>query len=161
MTKRTLTSKLPAECLEDEQARRIALIASSHAGLLARPLIGANVIQEIVPALWYAPDVIVAHGCEADPVFFFGNAAALMVFECDWQEFTAMPSRLSAEAPDRAERDRLLERVRHHGYVDDYAGTRISARGRRFFIPRATVWNLQDHAGRIHGQAATFPVPAR
>jgi hypothetical protein len=50
----------------------------------------------------------------------------------------------------------LLERVRDHGFIDDYAGVRVSATGRRFRIERAVVWNLLDEAGRLHGQAATF-----
>jgi hypothetical protein len=40
--------------------------------------------------------------------------------------------------------------------VDNYSGIRISASGRRFRIENATVWNLADAGGRIHGQAATF-----
>ena len=42
------------------------------------------------------------------------------------------------------------------GYIDDYAGVRVSSRGRRFRITQATVWNLVDAAGVLHGQAATF-----
>jgi len=53
-------------------------------------------------------------------------------------------------------RGRLLERTRRDGYVDDYAGIRISRTGRRFRIEQAIVWNLVDAAGIHHGQAATF-----
>jgi hypothetical protein len=46
--------------------------------------------------------------------------------------------------------------VGRDGFIDDYAGTRISATGRRFRIERAVVWNLIDAAGVRHGQAAMF-----
>ena len=62
------------------------------------------------------------------------------------------------EAPLRDERQRLLERVTQRGFIDDYAGVRISATGLRFRIEKAVVWNLIDAQGRRHGQAATFAV---
>lgn len=139
------------------QARaRIALIAESFARLLGRPLVagGGNPVE----ALWSAPQAIVAHGTQADPVFFFGNRAALAAFECRVEQFITMPSRLSAEAPLRAERQALLDRVSAQGFIDDYAGVRISATGRRFRIEGAVVWNLIDEAGERHGQAATFEI---
>lgn len=101
---------------------------------------------------------MVAHGTQDDPVFFFGNRAALMAFESDVAAFNAMPSRLSAEAPLREERQALLDRVSAHGFIDDYAGVRISATGRRFRIENAIVWNLIDADGVRRGQAATFAV---
>lgn len=135
---------------------RIALIATSFEHLLGRPLVAAS--DDVVAALWAAPDAIVAHGTEADPIFFFGNRAALAAFETDVVRFTALPSRLSAEAPLREERQMLLDRVSQGGFIDDYAGLRISATGRRFRIERAIVWNLIDAEGVRQGQAATFTV---
>ena len=133
---------------------RIAQIAQSFQRFLGKPLVDSG--TDIVKALWDAPAAVLAHGTEADPVFFFGNAAALRIFECDVDQFTAMPSRLSAEAPLRDERQSLLERVSANGFIDDYAGMRITATGRRFRIERAIVWNLVDTGGVRHGQAATF-----
>lgn len=46
--------------------------------------------------------------------------------------------------------------VQAHGFIDDYSGIRISASGKRFMIERATVWNVFDADGILHGQAATF-----
>jgi hypothetical protein len=133
---------------------RIALIASSFARLVGRPLIAPG--DDPVAGLWLAPAVIVAHGTEADPMFFFGNRRALAVFECDAAQFTRMPSRLSAEAPLRRERQALLDQVAARGFITDYAGVRITAKGRRFRIDQAIVWNLVDEAGERQGQAATF-----
>lgn len=138
--------------LVEKDAARLALIADSHLRLTGRRLVG----ESTADALWAAPIVIVAHDTAPDPIFFFGNARALALFETTPEAFTAMPSRLSAEPGLRAERDRLMARVTRDGFIDDYSGIRISATGRRFRIHRATVWNLVDAAGRLHGQAAAF-----
>jgi hypothetical protein len=129
---------------------RLALIAESHARLTGRPLI------EEGAALWSAPFALLAHGFEPDPVFFDGNRRALELFEVSAEDLVRMASRLSAEAPDRAERARLLEQVARRGFIDDYAGVRVAASGRRFRIEQATVWNLVDASGQVHGQAAAF-----
>jgi hypothetical protein len=133
---------------------RLTLIADSYARLLGRSLVAAG--SDIETALWEAPRVIVAHGIEADPVFFYGNSLALRAFDMEWADFVRLPSRYSAEPLAREERARLLERVTRDGYIDDYAGVRISAKGQRFCIEKAIVWNLVDRAGQVHGQAATF-----
>ena len=103
-----------------------------------------------------APFVLVSHGTEADPVLNYGNAAALALWEMSWDELTCTPSRLTAEAPNRDERARLLAAVTAHGFIDDYSGIRISKTGRRFRIAQATVWNLLADNGQPAGQAAMF-----
>ncbi len=138
---------------DDDARARIRLIAESFARLLRRPLVQG---LDVVEALWSAPGAIVAHGTEADPVFFFGNRTALRLFELSFEDFTRLPSRLSAEPLLREERAALLERVTRDGFIEDYAGVRISAKGARFRIERAVVWNLIDSAGMVRGQAAAF-----
>jgi len=103
-----------------------------------------------------APFVVVSHGTEADPILNYGNAAALALWEMSWEELTRTSSRLTAEAPNREERARLLATVTQHGFIDDYSGVRISKSGRRFRISRATVWNLLTADGKPCGQAAMF-----
>jgi len=145
---------LPRQCDAPDMRSRLALIAASYARLTGRQL--APPADDPALALWTAPRVIVAHGTEADPVFFFGNRAALDQFEMTFEQFTTMPSRLSAEPMLREERQALLDKVARDGFVDDCTGIRISATGRRFRIEQATVWNLIDQQGSVHGQAATF-----
>ena len=106
--------------------------------------------------IFHAPFVVVSHGTEADPVLNYGNAAALALWEMSWAELTRTPSRLTAEAPNRAERAKLLEAVTRRGFIDDYSGVRISKSGRRFRIARATVWNLLTDKNEPCGQAAMF-----
>jgi hypothetical protein len=132
---------------------RLQLIAESYARLLGRPLVAAG---DIAASLWTAPQVIVAHDTQVDPAFFYGNRLALQVFAMDFAAFTRLPSRYSAEPLERGERAHLLARVTRDGFIDDYAGVRIAANGRRFRIEQAVVWNLIDAAGACHGQAATF-----
>ncbi|HEX7852950.1 MAG TPA: MEKHLA domain-containing protein [Sphingobium sp.] len=144
---------LPDSYRLPDTAARIALIAESHQRLFDKPLVEGG---DVVSALWEAPFAVVAHGTEGDPLFFFGNRVALERFECRPQDFRGMPSRLSAEAPLREERQALLDRVRLDGFITDYAGVRISATGRRFRIEEALVWNLVDEAGTVRGQAACF-----
>jgi hypothetical protein len=103
-----------------------------------------------------APFVLVSHGTEADPVLNYGNDAALKLWEMSWEELIGTPSRLTAEAPNREERARLLAAVTANGFIDDYSGIRISKNGRRFRIAQATVWNLLDKRGNYAGQAAMF-----
>lgn len=134
-----------------------ALIAASHVRLLQRPLPPEGVAAaDLARWLYHAPFVVLAHDATSDPVFFYANLAAQALFEMSWRELVRLPSRHSAEPLAREERQRLLDRVARHGYIDDYAGVRISASGKRFRIAGATVWNLLDDAGRAVGQAAAF-----
>lgn len=137
-------------------ARRLV---ASYQHWTGSPLLdGAHTLDgpRLFQRLFVTEAVIVSHGTQEDPIFNFGNRAALELFEMPWDAFTRLPSRQSAEPMRREERQRLLERVGAHGYIDDYQGVRISATGRRFRIERATVWNLIDAEGALYGQAATF-----
>lgn len=137
----------------------------AHAQILARSLkhwTGRDLLpgnlspSELSDKLFHAPFVQVSHGTEADPILNYGNATALALWEMSWAELTRTPSRLTAEAPNREERARLLAAVTERGFIDDYSGIRISKTGRRFRIARATVWNLLDEHGQHCGQAAMF-----
>jgi hypothetical protein len=122
-----------------------------------RKLVAGNFsAAELSKKLFDTPFVLVSHGTQADPVLNYGNRAALALWEMSWDEFTRTPSRLTAEAPNREDRARLLAAVTVHGFIDDYSGVRISKTGRRFKISQATVWNLISADGTPCGQAATF-----
>jgi len=112
--------------------------------------------EELAEKILNAPFAIVSHGTQPDPILDYGNRVALELWEMTWEEFTRTPSRLTAEAPNRQERARLLETVTRNGFIDDYSGIRISKNGRRFAISRAIVWNLISEEGDPCGQAATF-----
>jgi hypothetical protein len=133
------------------------IIARSLRHWTGRELLPGNFPPaDLSEKLFHAPFVVVSHGTEADPVLNYGNASALALWEMSWEELTHTPSRLTAEAPNRGERARLLEAVTARGFIDDYSGVRISKSGRRFRIRLATVWNLLTEKGEPCGQAAMF-----
>jgi len=134
-----------------------AFLARSLKHWTGRELLpGVSEPAELAQKVFEAPFVVVSHGTEADPVLNYGNRAALALWEMSWDELTRTPSRLTAEAPNREERAKLLEAVTRRGFIDDYSGVRVSKSGRRFRISRATVWNLLTSDGKPCGQAAMF-----
>lgn len=150
----------PEEARTPESPRTLALaqlILDSHERVVGKRLLSvAQDPLERARALYEAPRVVLAHGLGSDPCFDYGNRLAQQLFELSFGELLTLPSRLSAEMVDQAERQRLLDAVSARGFIDDYAGVRISSSGRRFRITRATVWNLIDATGERRGQAATF-----
>ncbi len=135
------------------------LLTRSYARLLGKPLVPESMPEAEAIAWLYeqAPFAILAHNVAQDPVFIYGNKAAQRRFEYDWDEITRLPSRLSAEAPNREERQQFLERVQRLGYEAGYKGVRITKSGRRFMIEEATLWQLIDDDGKLHGQAVIIP----
>lgn len=115
-----------------------------------------NHLTESAALAYGAPFVLLSHDTAEDPLLTYGNLAAQELFAMDWERLVGTPSRETAEAPERAEREGLLRRVAEKGYIDDYSGIRIAADGRRFVIRNATVWNVTDAQGNRIGQAATF-----
>ena len=135
----------------------VARLVASFRHWTGRDLVEPSLsVEDQAREIFYAPFVVLSHDTAVDPVLNYANAAGLRIFELSWDELTAMPSRLTAQAPEQAERTRLLAEVSKQGYIDDYSGIRIGKRGRRFVIERATVWNLLDVDGAPYGQAATF-----
>jgi PAS domain-containing protein len=131
-----------------------ALLTGSYARLIGTPLVPAG-----KGAAWLyeqAPFVVLAHDTAPDPIFIYANRAAQNCFGYSWDEFLTLPSRLSAEAPDRAARQALLDQVSEHGFMTGYSGIRVAKSGARFRIEHGIVWELLDPAGKKQGQAATF-----
>jgi len=132
------------------------LITGSYQRLIGKSLLASPDETETGRMLYLAPFVVLAHDTAVDPVFFYANQMAQKLFEMTWDEMVMMPSRKSAEPVLRADRQKFLDRVAVHGFIDNYSGIRVSRSGRRFFIQRATVWNLIDLHGVCRGQAAAF-----
>lgn len=135
------------------------LLAGSYVRLLGTELVPKHERAEDAAAWLYheAPFGLLAHNTAQDPVFVYGNRRAQTLFGYDWDELTALPSRLSAEAPERSERQAFLDQVTRDGFVTGYRGVRIAKTGHRFWIERATVWQVIDEHGKLHGQAAMIP----
>jgi len=132
-------------------------IRNSYRQLLSKDLIpGIQSDQAFSRQLFYAPFAVVSHDTASDPIFNYANLKALELFELSWDDFICLPSRLSAEPVNQAERERLLSQVTANGYIDHYEGVRISSTGKRFKISNAVVWNLTDKNQNYKGQAAWF-----
>jgi len=136
------------------------------AGLLAqtyRDRLGKDLAPpELDPnaaALWLyeqAPFCLLVHNTAADPRFVYANRTAQVCFEYGWDEMTLLPSRQSAEPPDRAERQRFIEAVARDGFATGYRGLRAAKSGRQFWIEDVTMWQLVDASGSLRGQAAVY-----
>ncbi|MGN6208196.1 MEKHLA domain-containing protein [Asticcacaulis sp.] len=137
------------------------LMANSFQRFTGESILGATnaailTDAELAQAVFDAPQAIVSHGTEADPIFRYANARALRLWEMDWEAFIRLPSRLSAEVASDIQSDRnaLLKAALARGWVDDYTGIRIASTGQRFHIRNTTLWNVVDSQGVHHGQAA-------
>lgn len=135
----------------------VELMLQSYLNLLGMPLLaGVQNGPCLSEQLFKAPFALVSHNTDEDPIFNYANLTALSLFEFDWEEFTSLPSRLSAESINWQERERLLSEVTEKGFIGHYEGIRISKTGKRFRIKKAVVWNLIDSEGVYRGQAACF-----
>ncbi|CAN1506104.1 MEKHLA [Burkholderiaceae bacterium] len=132
------------------------LIMNSYQHYLGQSLSPYTDPKQSSAFLYQAPFAVVAHDTSPDPIFFYANLQAQHLFEMNWVEITALPSRLSAEPVHQDERQALLSRVSEFGFIADYSGVRVSKSGKRFWIKNATVWNLLDAAENKIGQAACF-----
>jgi len=134
------------------------LLVSSYRRLLGEepPFLPAGAQADARWLYRQAPSCVLAHDTDPDPRFIYANKTAQSLFGYDWDEFITLPSRLSAEAPNREERQRLLEAVAHDGFATGYSGIRIAKSGRRFEIEDGVLWQLREPDGSLRGVAAAF-----
>ena len=85
----------------------------------------------------HAPYALLAHGTEADPLFYYANEQALASFKYPRDQFIGMPSRFSASPLDREMRQTLLEQVTAKGIAHGYSGYRVDCAGQAFMIHQA------------------------
>jgi hypothetical protein len=138
-------------------AAHVALLLSSLHRWTGRHLVQPGLSnEEQARRVFEAPFAVLSHDTAIDPILNYANRTGLRLFELTWDELIVMPSRLTAEAPERDQRARLLAEVSAKGFIDNYSGVRVTKSGRRFRIERATVWTLIDENGARRGQAATF-----
>lgn len=149
-------SKLPY--LETSVVTHNLLLAQSFYQTTGRPILEDEIdISMASKALYEAPFALLAHDTsEPEPVFVYGNNAALNLFECTWEELIGTPSSKSAD-PNKeiqSERSELLAQVLDKGHIDGYTGWRRTFQGKSFRITDATVFNVSSPPGERIGQAA-------
>ena len=127
------------------------LLLSSFARMTGQTLLTSE--ENLARRLYEAPFALVSHGMQDDPIFCYGNNADLKLWKMTWDEFTSMPSRLTAEPAVQKEREYLLQEARQKGYITNYKGVRIAKDGQRFVIRETVLWNVVDLQNRQHGQA--------
>lgn len=155
-------NKLPANLPENWLIEQTQLILNSYRKWTGKELAvlahGHDQKSKLAQAteLFYAPFVVVTSNNAADPLLNYGNKQALDLWEMPWEVLTQTPGRCTAEPMHRDQRQKFLNTVQKNGFIDNYAGIRISHTGKRFKIEKATVWNLLDERGTYLGQAATF-----
>lgn len=109
--------------------------------------------EEAARAVFASPCAVLAH--DAGGRFTYANRTALRLFEAEWDALRGVSTTVTvADGGDAEERLRMLERVRLRGFVDDYAGERVTATGRKIRVEGAVVWNVLDAGGAYRGQAA-------
>ena len=148
-----MSPKPESDCLA-RSPEFFALLTGSYARL-----VGVELVPPGCDANWLYQETtlaVLAHNTDEDPRFIYANRVAQTCFEYSWDEIVRLRSRFSAEAPERGERQRLLDAVAARGFVSGYSGVRISKSGRRFWIREGVIWQLLDEKGVYHGQAALF-----
>lgn len=150
----------PAPWLSAESLALGRRILHSHRLAFGRGLLAADEGRlsdsQAAQELFAAPLVVLAHDGSTDPLLTYGNRAALQLWKRPWSDLVGLPSRLTAEASRRNERQRMLDRARAAGAIEGYTGVRLDSQGRRFQIRAARLWSLADDNGRPCGQAAAF-----
>ena len=149
-----------AAWLTAETQALVAMLLHSHQRAFDRPLIASaqpgRSRRLLCQELFTCGFPVLAHGTENDPKLSYANAAALQLWETNWDELIGMPSRLTAPDRERAERSNALGQAQRLDAVQNYRGIRISRQGRQFMINNARIWTLWDAEERVCGQAACF-----
>ena len=150
---------LPQPAAENAwQGDHVARLAEAFARVTGRDLI---VEMKLDPAglgqsAWEGDFALLSHRGDRQATLNYGNRFALDLWQCDWGAFTAMPSAATAPEEDVAERAAMMAAAASRGFVSNYAGRRISAKGKLFRIEGGTIWRLIDARGEPFGMAATF-----
>jgi len=102
--------------------------------------------------------ILITHGTEENPIFNFGNQAALSAFYRSWESLTAMASAQSVvlRSIDEEMRIELMRKVTTENYVEGASGIRIRGDGTFIKLIDAVVWNCFNEDGTVIGQAAFF-----
>ena len=139
-----------------EKVEHIKNVLNSFEKLTGKKIINRRSPEEDFLEIENGRFVLVSHNGAEDPILNYGNQFALKVWEMNWEDFIKTPSRKTAEADLRKNRDEMLKTVSKKGYFDKYGGIRISSTGKRFKIKNAVIWNVNDENDNYLGQAAYF-----
>jgi len=139
-----------------EVHKHSVLLRESYEKVCGKPLPVDLTKLPLTEALYTSDWIVVSHGIEKDPVFNYANRSAQALWGMDWEQFTQLPSRLSAREDKVEKREAALKEAFAKGYIENYEGIRIDANGKEFYIRNVTLWNVIDAEGVHRGLAAMF-----
>ena len=150
-------NRIPAPCEDNHYlSQHVALLRHSFRHWTGRDLVAPQMGEaDAARYLCQARFALLSHDTAKDPIFNYANQTAMSLFAMNWEDITALPSRMSAEPVAQAEREKLMEIVTRQGFYEHYCGVRIGRHGRRFLIEDAVIWNLLEPITKaFKGQAA-------
>ena len=149
-----------APWLTNEKLNLIALILTSYEitfqESLLKSLRNCTSNKEKGVTLFTSKNPILAHDNADDPALNYANAAALQLWDSQWDEMIGMPSRLTAPSQERRQRLVVLNNAKEQKGIKNYQGIRINRKGQLFMIKNARIWTIWNERGIACGQAATF-----
>jgi hypothetical protein len=131
----------------------IQRVAASFLRVTGAPLLETGLSGQ---GAWQGDFALLTHRGDPQATLNYGNAFALGLWECGWEEFTGLPSAVTAPPEDRASRAAAMAKVAQDNFVRGYRGRRISRKGRLFFIEDGIIWRLLDETGESFGVGAWF-----
>lgn len=143
----------------------LLLVVESYTKAVGKRLLADQMsITEIAAQIWEGPFVLLSHayGDETEGLrehkFNYANRKALELWETEWSDLVGKPSSVSGEDSEevQAERDALLLEAKEKGFVEGYEGWRVSAKGAKFKVRGATLWEVKNAAEESLGQAVVF-----
>ena len=127
--------------LQEPALEVVGWIVRGHLEAFGTPLLAGvepwRASRLVAQEVFAADRVVPAHDGAADPLLIYGNAAALRLWGRPWREMIGLPSRLTAEPAERAEREQALAAARRQEALAGYGGIRVDREGRRFRIEGA------------------------
>ncbi|WP_426746249.1 MEKHLA domain-containing protein [Myxococcus faecalis] len=106
-----------------------------------------------------APFMLLAQGLQAEPLYFYSNAAASRQFGYSAEEFLRTPARLSAPPDGQEHRAAVIREVEARGSITGYSGLRVTKGGKLFRIRDAELWRIDDEGIHRGMGALVWPAP--
>ena len=155
-----MPSENPSPWLGDQKLVLAELLLASHLEAFSQALVAETPGEQSrlcrCLKLFRCGFPVLAHGTGDDPRLTYANAAALQLWETNWEDLIGLPSRCTAPKEEQKERRSALGQAKCLKAMTGYRGIRVSRNGRRFMIRNARIWTLQDGEHQICGQAASF-----
>jgi hypothetical protein len=98
----------------DYQNAYIERVLASYARVTGKP---AMVTGRTGRSVWSGDFALLTHRGDPQAMLNYGNALALRLWECGWDQFRATPSSATAPEEGRAARAEMMQQVVQRGFV--------------------------------------------